>query len=90
MPRIIKTIKDDNNNDVEVYADNCNVCSKEIFFPKAEADRIHEMFPFIKERAEQGSPCVECAIQQEKNEKKFLFSPEEVQRIKEIIMNSKG
>ena len=88
MSRVVKTVKDNENNDVEVYADNCTVCSREMIFPKAEADKIEAMFPFIKEKVEAGTACVECALEKEKEDSNFMFSEEEKEKIKEIILNN--
>ena len=87
MPRTVKTITTEEGNEVEVYADECNVCHAEMLFPKAEADRIDAMFPFLKEKIEAGSPCVKCAVQMEQEENKTLLSEEEVEKIKNFIMN---
>lgn len=86
MPRVIKTIKDDNGNDLVVYADNCNVCSQEMIFPKEEADKIDAMFPFLKQKMESGTSCVNCAMEKEKQNSNFLFSEEEKNKIKEILL----
>lgn len=88
MPRTVKTIKDDSGNDLEVYADTCKVCNREMVFPKAEADKIDEMFPFIREKVEAGTACVDCAIAKDKEDTEFLFTEEEKQKIKDFIMNN--
>ncbi len=81
MPRITKTIQDKDGNDLEVYSDNCNKCSKEMVFPKSECDKVEKIFPFLKDRIEAGSPCVECAMEDEKNGK-YLFTEEEINIMK--------
>ena len=88
MSRTIKTVKDENDNEIEVYADNCNVCSKEMIFPKAEADKIDAMFPFIKEKMEAGTACFDCAKEKEQEDSQFLFSDEEKKKIIEAILNN--
>jgi len=83
MPRTVKTIKDDKGNDVEVYVDTCNVCTREMLSPKKMADELEQMFPFIKEKIEAGSPCVECTKKEfEKNKDFKLFSEEEMTKLK--------
>lgn len=87
MPRTIKTYTDKDGKEVQFYADNCNVCQKEMVFPKADVDRVEEMFPFIKEKAERGSPCVECVMKQGKDGPAKVFNAEEIEKIKNAIMN---
>lgn len=87
MPRTVKTIKDNDGNDLEVYADNCNICAAEMTFPKQQADEIDAMFPFLKEKIEAGTPCFECAIKQEKENKKDLFTKEEIEELKRVLMS---
>jgi hypothetical protein len=86
MNRTVKTIKDNNGNDVEVYADLCNVCSKEMIFPKADADKIEEMFPFIKEKITKGTPCLDCAKIQVENGTFSLYSNDELKEIKNKLI----
>lgn len=86
MSRTVKTIKDKDDNDVEVYSDNCNICSKEMVFPKAEADKVEAMFPFIKDKVSAGSPCLDCAVKQEKEQNISIFSKEEIESIKQALM----
>ena len=88
MPRTVKIVKDENNNDLEVYSDNCSVCNKEMIFPKSEADKIDAMFPFIKEKMESGASCFDCAKQKEQEDKEFIFSDEEKKKIIEAIFNN--
>ena len=56
-------------------------------FPKDEADRIEVMFPFVKEKIDKGSPCLECAAKQEKETKTGMFSEEEILFIKNTLQN---
>lgn len=87
MARGTKTLKDDNGKDIVFYTDNCNICQKEMVFPKDEVDRIEEMFPFIKEKALKGSPCAECVTKDGKDFQEKIFTPEEIQMIKSKIMS---
>lgn len=88
MPRTIKNITDEKGLEIEVYADNCKECGLEMIFPKAEADRIDELFPFIKEKIANGTSCMKCAQEKEKNDSSFLFTEEEKTRIKDILLKN--
>lgn len=83
--RKTKFVKNDKNEDVEVYCFECNVCSKEMIFPKKEADQVEKMFPFITEKVNKGSPCLDCAVLLEKDNK-YIFSEEESNVIRSKIL----
>jgi hypothetical protein len=86
MPRTIKKVKTQEGNEVEVYADQCNVCSTEMMFPKAEADRLEELFPFLREKINSGTPCVDCAKKKEESESGFkVFNQDEIDMVKKFI-----
>lgn len=87
MSREIKIIKDKDGNDIEVYSDKCNMCSAEMVFPKDQVDQIESMFPFIKEKAERGSPCVECIKKEGEKGISKILSSEELEEIKRTVMN---
>lgn len=90
MSRTVKTIQLEDGSDLEVYADNCNVCQVEMIFPKAEADRMETLLPFLKEKMEKGSPCVKCLKEQVENNSFNLFSEEDIARIKEAVLGTKN
>lgn len=82
MARKIRIIKDKDGKDVEIYSDICFECKKEMIFPKKEADQIEEMFPFIKDKIERGTPCLDCAKKQASEGSFSLYSEEELQQIR--------
>ena len=88
MPRTVKTIKDNDGNDLEVYTDNCTVCSVEMVFPKREADDLESMFPFLRQKIEEYNPCINCAMEQDKKDKKPFLSPEEFEIIRKSLTNN--
>lgn len=88
MERTVKTITDEKGAQIEVYSDNCKECGGEMIFPKAEADKIEELFPFIKEKIAGGTSCMKCAQEKEKNNSNFLFTEEEKAKIKDILLNN--
>lgn len=89
MPRTIKTIKLEDGSDLEVYADNCNMCQMEMIFPKDEADKLEKQFPFLKQKIEAGTPCVECIKNLKQEEIHELFSLEDIEEIKNLIPKGK-
>lgn len=84
MPRVIKTIKDDNGNDVEVYSDTCTVCSGEVIVTKTIADELEKLFPFLKQKMAKENPCIECTVEMHKKGI-ALFSQEEIEQIKTTV-----
>jgi len=90
MARTTRVIKNDKGNDLEIYVDNCNVCSAEMIIPKSEADKLESFIPFLKEKIEKGSPCVNCLKAQVENGSFSLFSDQELAQLKDIIFNNKN
>lgn len=88
--RTVKTIKDKDNNDVEVYSDNCNKCSKEMVFPKAEADKLESIFPFLKDKIDKGTPCVECTKEMALQGNFSLYTDEELSMVRDYILTMKS
>ncbi len=79
MSRVVKTLKDKNGNEVEVYSDNCIICSAEMIFPKKDADSMEYLFPFLKEKIDKGSPCLECFNKKLEEDKNYsMFSEDEI------------
>lgn len=88
MSREIRTIKDDKDNELEVYVDFCNLCTKEMLTPKNMADFLESTFPFIKKKLEEGSPCIECAQELAKQDNNFkILSESEIEIIKNKAMS---
>lgn len=86
MAREIKTVKDNEGNDIEVYVDSCSVCSKEMQFPKNHADEIERMFPFLIEKIRSGTPCVDCVKEKLQQDKDYNpFTKEEIEEIKQKL-----
>lgn len=88
MSRIIKIVKDKNDTDVEVYADTCIVCNKEMVFPKKEADEIHNMFPFLREKLQGDSPCANCFEEYQKTIGGSFFTKDEIALIEKASKDS--
>lgn len=88
MTKFTKTIKDKDGNDVEVYADNCIVCNREMIFPKKEADYLDGLFPFLREKLQNGSPCIQCFENFQKTSGKSFFSEEEIALIQKVSKDS--
>jgi hypothetical protein len=89
MPRTVKTVKDKEGNDIEVYSDNCIVCSTEMVFPKNEADNLEQLFPFLKEKIDAGTHCVDCMKKKIESDNNYnVFSQEEMEDIKRKVLET--
>lgn len=87
MPRVVKTINLENGEEVEVYVDSCNVCSREMIFPKKRADELESLMPFLKNKVEQGTPCVDCSKKLIEEGTFKLFSDEEIEEVKRVLLH---